>query len=401
MTLFDCLSDESVWLSFYEKKADNIFLSERDAQQLFQYIRQKRYLPIVEKLKSGQGLSIPVKKHIVKEASAKKRVVYTLPEDEAIVLRLVTWLIIRKYDHYLSPNLYSFRPNISIKRAIDRLTCRKDINLLYSYKLDISNYFNSIDIPTLLPILRDLFSDDPQLYGFFEQYLSDQRVIEGGVVVCEQKGVMAGMPTAVFLANVYLSALDKAFEQVSGVTYCRYSDDIIVFAPTLELLESSRCLLYDYLKMFKLEVNPAKVNQTVPGEEWTFLGFSYHNGTIDVCPMSVRKLKSKMRRKARALIRWKHSKGKEDWMAVRAFIKHFNKKLYTSDDPHQINWSRWYFPLINTDRSLKVIDAYMQECIRYIATETRTKSRFNFRYEQMKEQGYQPLVHEWYSVSTF
>ena len=52
--------------------------------------------------------------------------------------------------------------------------------------------------------------------------------------------------------------------------------------------------------------------------------------------------------------------------------------------------------MINTDRSLKVLDAYMQDCIRYIVTESRTKSRYNFRYEQMKDLGYRSLVHEWY-----
>lgn len=62
-------------------------------------------------------------------------------------------------------------------------------------------------------------------------------------------------------------------------------------------------------------------------------------------------------------------------MAVRAFIKRFNKKLYDSNDPNETNWSRWYFPLINTDKSLKELDAYMQDCLRYTASETHTKAR--------------------------
>ena len=102
-------------------------------------------------------------------------------------------------------------------------------------------------------------------------------------------------------------------------------------------------------------------------------------------------------------------------MAVRAFIKRFNKKLYDSDDPNETNWSRWYFPVINTsesnsevnwswwyfpmittEKSLKEIDAYMQECLRYTAVEKHTKARFNFRYAQMKALGYRSLVNEWY-----
>ena len=84
------------------------------------------------------------------------------------------------------------------------------------------------------------------------------------------------------------------------------------------------------------------------------------------------------------------------WMAARAFIMHFNKKLYTSEDKSEINWPLWYFPLVTTDRSLRIIDHYMQDCIRYVATGSRTKSRFDFRYEQMKELGFMSLVNEFH-----
>ena len=61
-----------------------------------------------------------------------------------------------------------------------------------------------------------------------------------------------------------------------------------------------------------------------------------------------------------------------------------------------MTWARWYFPLISTDKSLKIIDNYMQECIRYIATKKHTKSAYNFKYSKMKELGYQSLVNNWY-----
>jgi retron-type reverse transcriptase len=367
-----------------------------DSKDFFQFVRQQKYLPVLERVLGGEGFSIPVKKYIAKEGSDKKRVVYTLPEDETMMLRFLTWLMIRKYDGVFSPGLYSFRPGVSISKAFLNIVRSRDVRKMYSYKLDASNYFNSIDVALLLPVLKELLGDDPQLYEIFERQLSDPRAIENDVVINEAKGAMAGLPTSVFFANLYLASLDREFEQMQDVIYCRYSDDIIVFSPDLVTLENAKSILHDHLSEMRLSINPAKVVQTAPGEKWTFLGFSYQDGEIDVCAHSVRKLKSKMRRKARALIRWKHAKGKDDWMAARAFVKYFNKRLYTSEDPHEINWSRWYFPLINTDRSLKVLDAYMQDCIRYIVTESRTKSRYNFRYEQMKDLGYRSLVHEWY-----
>lgn len=396
MSLLDKLSDEKVWIDFYEMKVDPAFFRVADAKELFQYVRQKRYLPVVESIMNGDGLSIPMKKRIAKSGSSKKRVVYSLPEDETMVLKLLTWLMIRKYDVWLSENLYSFRPHYGAKDALRKLVSMPDISEYYSYKLDVRNYFNSIDIDLLLPQLKSLFADDKPLYNFMTSQLSDPRVMDEGILIEERKGAMAGMPYAVFLANVFLTQLDRKFATIPGLIYCRYSDDIIIFSKDKLLLDEAKGQLQESIKEFHLDINHDKEVETAPGQKWTFLGFESDGNDIDVCKVSVQKLKAKMRRKARTLRRWAEVNGKDGWMAARSFIKHFNKKLYTCDDRSEINWSLWYFPLITTDKSLKVIDHYMQECIRYMATGSRTKSRFGFRYEQMKELGFMSLVNEFH-----
>ena len=401
MSLLDKLADHSVWVDFYERKVDPAFVRISDARELFQYVRQKRYLPVVERIKRGKGLSIPMKKRIAKSGSSKKRVVYSLPEDETMVLKLLTWMIIRKYDACLPGNLYSFRPHYGAKDALKKLVSMPDISEYYSYKLDVRNYFNSIDIYLLLPQLKSLFADDVPLYDFIASQLSDPRAMDEGVQIEERKGAMAGMPYAVFLANIYLAQLDRKFATIPGLIYCRYSDDIIIFSKDKQLLEEAKNHLHKSLKEYHLDINHDKEIETAPGQKWTFLGFEYDGKDIDVCEVSVQKLKAKMRRKARALRRWAEVSGREGWMAARAFIKHFNKKLYTCDDRSEINWSLWYFPLITTDKSLKVIDHYMQDCIRYIATGKHTKSRFDFRYEQMKESGYCSIVNKWYKYADY
>jgi hypothetical protein len=396
MSLLDKLSDEKVWIDFYERKVDPAFFRISDAKELFQYVRQKRYLPVVEKIISGEELSIPMKKRIAKSGSSKKRVVYSLPEDETMVLKLLTWLMIRKYDSCLPSNLYSFRPHYGAKDALKKLVSMPDMSEYYSYKLDVRNYFNSIDIDLLLPHLKSLFADDEPLYDFIASQLSDPRAMDEGVLIEERKGAMAGMPYAVFLANAYLMQLDWKFSATPGLIYCRYSDDIIIFSKDKSLLDDAKKQLHDSLKEFHLDINHDKEVETAPGHKWTFLGFECDGKDIDVCEVSVQKLKAKMRRKSRALRRWAEVNGKDGWMAARAFIKHFNKKLYTCDDRSEINWSLWYFPLITTDKSLKIIDRYMQDCIRYLAIGKRAKSRFNFRYEQMKELGMISLINKWY-----
>ena len=396
MSLLDILSDEKVWIDFYEQKVDPTYFRIADAQELFQYVRQKRYLPVVERIRNGKGLSVPHKKRIAKTDSSKKRIVYSLPEDEAMVLKLLTWLMIRKYDSFFSDNLYSFRPGYGVKHALKRILNNPESSQYYSYKLDVRNYFNSIDVQLLLPILEGLLSDDKPLYEFLAHQLSDPKVFDEGELIEEKKGVMAGMPYAVFLANVFLTPLDRIFETIPGIIYCRYSDDIVIFSKDKATLDHAKYKLHNYLGDINLEINRDKEVETLPGEPWSFLGFECDGKTIDVSKVSVQKLKSKMKRKAKALRRWAEFNGKDGRMAARAFIKHFNKKLYTSESNSEVNWSWWYFPLITTDYSLKQIDSYMQDCIRYIATGKRTKAKYNLRYTQMTEYGMHSLVNVWY-----
>jgi hypothetical protein len=160
------LGEEQVWIDFYEQKVEPDYFRISDAQELFQYIRSKRYMPVVDKILKGDELSIPQKKRIAKSDTLKKRIVYSLPDDEAIVLKLLTWLMIRKYDSRLPENLYSFRPHYGAKDALKRLASIPDISEYHSYKLDVRNYFNSIDIDLLLPQLKVLFADDEPLYEF-------------------------------------------------------------------------------------------------------------------------------------------------------------------------------------------------------------------------------------------
>lgn len=396
MSILDYLYNQRVWITYFDYKVLNKHLGEKESQEFFLFIRDKKYIDVLDQILT-KGFSIPCKKQIQKIASIKKRVVYTFPQEENYILKLLTYLLIRRYDNIFSPNLYSFRANHCVKQAFQRIVATPNISQYYTYKVDISDYFNSIDINILLQRLRNVLQDDKPLYDFIEALLKNPLVEENGEVIEEQKGVMAGCPIAVFLANVYLLDLDRMFAEEDAI-YCRYSDDIIIFTKTEEDQKRLKKKLLASLDTYHLKLNTAKEVSTIPNEPWTFLGLKYANGQIDVSDIAVKKIKAKMRRKARALIRWKNRNNRESIHAVKAFIKAFNKKFYNNTDIHDMTWSRWYFPLITTDKSLKVIDQYMQECIRYIATETHTKSQYSFRYSQMKELGYQSLVNNWYKV---
>ena len=393
MGIIEKINDRQVWEEFFIQKETQGNISEKDLNSLKTFIDKEEYKNVYEKIVNNEGFSIP-KKTLINKKAGKKRVVYTFSENENYVLKLISFLL-KDYDHIFTPNLYSFRKNTGVKKAVDNILRIRNLDNMYVFKIDISNYFNSVDIQILLPMLKDVLCEDETLYRFFETLLSNPYAQYEDEIIKEEKGIMAGVPVSAFLANLYLKDLDRYFFE-KGIPYMRYSDDILVFAKDEKELSQIIDTIKTELKNKKLTVNEDKECITKPNEKWTFLGFSYHKGIVDISDVSFEKLKAKMRRKARSLSRWASKKNVPPQFAARAFVKRFNTKLYDNPVFSELTWTRWFFPVINTSATLKKIDEYMLDCIRYLATGTRTKSRFNFTYEDIKALGYRSLVHEYY-----
>ena len=389
------LKDPAVWRQFQDYKLAGGHMNRQTAESLEKLIATEGYLPVVERICRGEPFGFPRRSEISKMHSDKKRVVYTYPEAENWVLKLLTYLLQRTYDRLFADNLYSFRPYRGVHDAVKNLTRHPSIQKLWCYKADIRNYFNSVPVEKMLPLLKQTLKDEPAVYGFLEAILCNPLVEDNGELISETKGIMAGTPISSFLANLYLAQVDHYFVQ-QGILYARYSDDIVLFCQTKDRLDQAVAQLHGFLAEAGLTINPDKQTYTAPGEMWTFLGICYHNGVVDVAPASVEKLKAKMRRKARALIRWQARKGATGAQAARAFIRVFNRKLFENTAEHELTWALWYFPIINTTRSLQVIDNYSQSCIRYLATGKRNKGAYQFRYDQIKALGYISLVNRYY-----
>jgi len=395
MSILNFLLDENKWLEYLNYKISQSNLSKLDLDVLNNFIKNKDYLEISQGIVQGNYIfSLPEKKLINKSGSTKKRVIYSFNFAENIILKFITfWL--DKYDSYFSKNCFSFRKNISVKNAFFSILNHKNLNNMYCYKVDISNYFNSIDIETLLPILENILSDDKLLFNMFKDLLVVDKCIFEGKVISEKRGAMAGISLSTFLANVYLMELDKYFSD-NGIIYARYSDDIIVFAEDLETLGNYKNYISDFILKMKLVINKDKEFIFKPNEAWNFLGFEYQNGKIDLSKVTLKKTKDKIRRKARAIYRWKISKNKTTEHAIKVMIRVYNNKFYRETNLKQLSWIKWFFPIINTHKSLKVIDEYLVSYLRYLSSGKFSKKNFNITYEFLKSCGYRSLVNEYY-----
>jgi len=323
----------------------------------------------------------------------KKRTVYIYEETENYILKMISHLLY-KYDNIFSPNLYSFRKNNGVRKAIYTVIKTKNINKKWAYKVDIKNYFNSIPVKNLLENLKNDLNDE-RLYNLISELLLNNQVKYEDKILLEEKGIMAGVPISAFLANYYLKDLDGYFYK-NGLLYARYADDIMVFGDTEEEVRQYQKIIKDFLSTKELAVNTEKEYFYKPGEKFEFLGFSFQDGIIDISNNSLKKIKGKIRRTARGLRRWMIKKEATPEITLKAMNRKYNNKFFGKNE-NDLTWKYWFFPVINTDSTLKQVDGYMQEQQRFVVTGVHNKKNFQkVPYEFLKKCNYKSLVNEYY-----
>lgn len=395
MNILQRMTLPDVWQDFLQYKIDKHHLAKAEQDMLASYIDEQRYLPILQEIsRLDYEPPIPCKKEVNKDGAKKKRVVYSYPEDFNLVLKMIAFQLY-EYDNVFAKNCYAFRRHYGVKDAIMRIRRTANIADKYCLKVDISNYFNSVNVERLLEKLQFLQAENADLLQLFTKLLQADVAIENGEVITENRGAMAGTPVSPFFANVYLADVDRYFEE-KGILYFRYSDDILLFADTLDELKRWQQELFDQITKRHLSLNQEKVQVSAPGESWDFLGLSYVEGRVDLSQHTKVKIKKKIKRKAEALRRWARKKSLTGEHAAKGFIKAMNHKFFAKENGTEFTWSRWFFPNLTTDKGLKEVDAYMQQYIRYCVTGKHNKGNYKVTYEQMKEWGYRNLVHEYY-----
>ena len=395
MSVLKSLLDKSKWQEFLSFKINQSHLSKTEEAELAKFINDEKYLEIAKKIvQDSYSFSVPTKTLINKSGSSKKRVVYSFNHSENIILKFILFLM-NKYDNAFSSNCYSFRKNYTVKRAFIEIVSHKNINQMFCYKLDISNYFNTINIEKLLPILHTVIDDDEQLFNLIKNILTQDKAIINGEIVSEKRGAMAGTSLSTFLANVYLMDLDKYFLS-QNVVYARYSDDIIIFTESKQKLEYFKEYILNFLNKKDLSVNPEKESFFNPYEPWHFLGFEYNNGIIDLSKITIKKIKDKIRRKSRAIFRWKVKNNKTTEHAIKVLIRVFNNKFYRTENTKELSWCKWFFPLLSSHKGLKIIDDYFVQYLRYLSSGKFSRKNFSVTYTSLKKLGFRSLVNEFY-----
>ena len=391
--LFDKMSDPESKKRFLIYKGSGKIPDFR-IQQMSEYLSSSKYEEDVQKLANGDfSISIPRKKMIPKSYTDRKRTVYHFEEDEMTLFRMMAFLL-HDYDDIISENVYSFRRNISAKDLVLKIRQNKSLANVFVVKADLINYGNSINSNYLSEILENsLGARDPKAVRFFRWLLDRHLYVLNENITAGDTSAIPGCPIHNFFTNIYLE--DILSER--SVLYARYSDDIILFVKSREEAEENLSLL---MKEFKrLGLKPHADDKTAiyePGEAFDFLGFKFQGQEVDIARSSVRKLKRRMRIRAKRLDRDKKGLYSTPEEKAKNLIRLNHYNFYGKPNSSDLSWSRWAFPIITKTDSLHELDLYSQRCIRFLLSGKWSDCQYRISYDKLKELGYNSLVRAYY-----
>ena len=347
---------------------------------------------------AGRHHPEPPREAWLNKADGRKKRVFSYPPLDELLFRVVNGLLQPAAAVAASPWCRSFLPGGGARAAFRTVLADGDAPGKAALRLDVRDYFNSIDVHDLLARLPEPFTAGP-IGTLLGRALLDCRVVRDGAVVDGgRKGVMAGTPLGPLLATLYLGDLD-AEVAATGATYARYSDDILVLAPPDDVA-AVEALVRARLAARGLAVNEAKSALAPPGEPWDFLGFRYAGGAIRLAPVTEHKLKARTTRLARGILRWRERTGAPADRAVGAFVRRTNLRLYgVPAERGDFSWATWFLPMLLGPDGLGRLDEHVQREARFAATGRRTaRARRLVPYPVLAGAGHLPLVAAYWAM---
>lgn len=231
------------------------------------------------------GIEIPKNKNEVRKLGL-------LSVKDKIVQQAIKTLIEPIFENLFVNNSYGYRPNKGHTRAVRRVLdeCMKKKNQ-WVLRLDIDNYFDSINHHLLSARLRAMIPDEEIIRLIM---LS----VQMGIVNKQLKwsdsgeGVPQGAILSPLLSNFYLHPFDK-FVQTLHCSYVRYADDFCILCETHERAKSILQQVSVYLQThLGLSLNPPVVAESRKGFE--FLGIVISKGGLKLSEKKEADLKTRV-----------------------------------------------------------------------------------------------------------
>jgi group II intron reverse transcriptase/maturase len=178
---------------------------------------------------------------------------------------------------------FGFRPKRSAHDALDQIKREVMRGRRWVIDADIRGFFDALDPQILDSLLRERISDR-RVLKLLRGWLR-AGVLEGETLLRPEVGSPQGSPISPLLANVYLNALDRAWEDRHGGlgVLVRYADDLVVLCRTKAQAEAAMRELRALLAELRLELADAKTRLVCldNGGEGSFDFLGFHHRMVE------------------------------------------------------------------------------------------------------------------------
>ncbi len=287
-------------LTKLEEKGKSHSFRGFDGMDSFQtHVKSLAFLQTLQKELLSQTPLLPVlKTYIPKKYSNEKRVIYLYTLKDRIKAQAIHRVLEPHFDSQLSENLYSYRQShphyLAAKRVAKKY--RKTWQDQYFWKGDISDYTESIPHDALKKMLSQM-GIDSKIQALLNLFIGNA-VLEGNQLHQKSVGLITGVPLIGFFANWYLATMDHDCAPLVDF-YLRVGDDFIAIDSDLRRIENFKQHVLKITEAKKLIIKSTKTQGGALRQPFTFLGYRFVEGKIQINPPSVKKTEQRWQAKLR------------------------------------------------------------------------------------------------------
>lgn len=272
ITINDIINEKNIEKSMEYLKSkpnscgcDGMYLSELESYW------EKNKSQIIGLIKSGKYKFGTIKQFDALQKNGKIRRISIYNVVDRLLLRAAAELLNMDFNEILCDCSFACRKRKGVHKAVEQAAQYIETGAEYIVFLDIKNYFDEIDHDLLYKQLQRTDLDE-EVIRFITASVDVSVEYEDEEYKIE-KGLVQGNPISPVLSNIYLNELDM-YIQMKYIRYCRYCDDMIIFADSKKEAEAIYDDIKEHLSEWNLTINSSKSRIAKP-EQLVFLGYRF------------------------------------------------------------------------------------------------------------------------------
>lgn len=284
-------------------------------------------------------------------------------------------LVIKYLDFYIRDKFEEVTKNISNAQQIIKKV--KDSKNKYDsfIKVDIQNFFSSINHEILVNKLKSNI-DDETILNLITKVITQSTVdvntpFKQRIKYNNKEGLPQGLSISGLLSEIYLFDLVQKYSIKDNLEFFRYVDDVLIFCKKSDIEEITKSLKSDFedlkLTIHDFAINSNKSSFGNINEPFEFLGYKFEDKLISVRETSIQKMYANI---SKLFTLYKNKK----YFSKEEFITRLNLKITGCViDGKKYGWIS-FFSLINDYTLLFMLDKFVEKSCK----------NFNINYEEIK-----------------